>query len=223
MTKFSKIKLLLVGIFVIPITVLIFIFVFMHFTNSFPEQKSAFNQESSFEETKHQKRQSSMFRSTYSVEDFSLTAYADNQKSFTIQGKKLCAKNRKVGIFRVALGKVAEINDVQVIFYENNEPVSHLISSDGAMDLLTKDVDFYGNIALITEDKRTLTCDSLKWDNEGEFLLAKGNCILRVEGKTARGSLIKTDVGLRNFDVTSKRTGNRMGKITKIFYGRGKR
>ena len=214
MAKFFKVKISVIGIIVFFGIILIFISCY-------------------FSVTEHGKRSLGGISNklNFGVEDFVFTEYKDmsdgtEEKKFTIQGKRLGIESKKLGFFRVALAKAICIKDAEVTFYENNMPVSTLwaeeavsdipFDADGISAALTRRIDFSGGIILMTEDKRTLTCDKLRWDKEEDCLFASGNCVLGYEGRRVRADLIKTDPTLRIFDI-SKDTRKRLTKIPELF------
>jgi hypothetical protein len=155
-----------------------------------------------------------------SLEEFSFTEYADNgaTKKFTIEGKKLSEAGREFGVFKLGPAKVMKLKNIIVTFYEGGMPVSRLYAKKGILEpmrdkrdlrkSLTSAIDFSGYISVITEEKRTLTCDELRWDNIQNRIFARGNCILRYEGKMARADLMDTDPGLKNFKCSKDRKKN---------------
>lgn len=160
------------------------------------------------------------------LEDFTFTEYTktDNgvQKGFELYGKKLQTKNPKIGIFRVAIGKEMELEKPRITFYKDSLSVSTASSNTGIINPLNKGISFFGNVGLITEEKRTLTCNKLKWNNKQRYLLAEGNCILKAEGRTIESETIKTDVELKDFDVVSKNRGL-LKTVTKLVTRGGRR
>lgn len=159
------------------------------------------------------------------LEDFSFTEFTQTdkgmEKTFELCGKKLQTKSPKIGIFRIAIGKVVELENPMVKFYKNDLLISIASSKTGAMNFLNKGINFYGNVALITEEKRTLSCDKLKWNNEEKYLLAEGDCILKSDGRTVKAEVIKTDIELNNFNANSKKS-RLLKTVTKILGGAGK-
>lgn len=213
-------KRILISILILPIIVLVIVFFYIGIVNK-PKDLPV------HEEAKPRKSPQGIFSGAeLDLEDFTFTKYTktDNgvEKSFVLSGKKLRTKNPKIGIFRIAIGKVVELEKPTITFYKNNLSISTASSKTGSMNLLNKSIDFYGNAGIITEDKRTLTCNKFKWDKEGKYLLAEGNCILKAEGKAIKAEVIKTDIELKDFDVVSK---NRelLKTVTKLVLGGGRR
>lgn len=156
------------------------------------------------------------------LEDFTFTEYAQTdkgtKKTFELCGKKLQTKSPKIGIFRVAIGKVVELENPRINFYKDDLLISIASSKTGAMNYLNKGIKFYGNVGLITKDTRTLSCNQLEWNNEQKYLLAEGDCVLKSEGRTVKAEAIKTDVELSNFNANGEK--NRLLKtVTKILGG----
>lgn len=216
MSNPTNTKKVLISILTIPIIVLILVFSYIGIANkpgNLPIQ----------EEVKPRKSPAGMFSTgNHLIEDFTFTGYTqtDNgvQKTFVISGRKLQTANPKIGIFRIAIGKVVELEKPKITFYKNNLPISSASSKTGVMNSF-KGIDFCGNVGLITEDKRTLSCNKLKWNKEGKYLLAEGNCILRAEGKAVKAEMIKTDIELKNFDVVNNKGRRLLRSITKLFTG----
>lgn len=225
MDSFSKPGVILLSIFIFLIGILIFVFSYIAIFNkpSKPQELIKPQELPAQEEITHYKSTAGMFsKGNHHLEDFDFTEYtltdSGEEKSFVISGKKLQTANPKIGIFRIAIGKIVELENPTVTLYKDNLPVSIISSKAGTMNTLNKGIEFYGNAGLITKDKRTLTCDKLKWNNEEKFLLAEGNCILSAEGKAIKAEMIKTDTGLKDFNVVSK---NRkpLNTVTKMFLG----
>lgn len=162
------------------------------------------------------------------LEDFSLTEYTqDNgsvRKSFTISGKKLQTVNPKLGIFRIAIGKAIELKEPQITFYKNEQPIAGINSKTGSMNPLNKSINFFGDVNLITQDKKALTCEQLKWDNQGNYLLAEGNCVLISEqAQAVWADQLKTDVELKEYQIVNKDKNQFKNFANRFFRGGGKR
>lgn len=151
------------------------------------------------------------------AEDFNITEYEDGRKNFTLEGKKMQVKGRKAGTMRVAFGKVAEIDGATVVFYEGNKEVSTLMSPKATINLLNKEMTFYGKIDVITQDKRLLTSNEATWNNDEKCILAKGNCILdAVDGRRITGDFIKTDIKLEDYNAIKEESKNPISSIIKL-------
>ena len=152
-------------------------------------------------------------------------------KIYTIQGKKINPESKKFGFLQFAPIKENCIRDIKLTFYENDVPASIIMAKRAVSDIpfdkdlsldknlaerLFQKIDFSGDIALITEDKRTLTCKSLRWDSKQERIFASGDCILRYEGKFVKADLIDTDVNLRGSSFRNDKE-KRLKKLVKIF------
>lgn len=219
MNKSTKIKLLLIGIFVIPVITITFVFSYIYFLTTYPG-KNLTEQKSDVKEVKYSGLNDILLRGTGSIEDFDITEYNGVQKNFTIQGKKMQVKSRKLGTLRVAFGKVAEIDGATVVFYEDNKAVSTLISPKATIDLLKKEITFYDNVNVISQDRRLLTCEKATLDNNKKYILAKGNCILdTVDGKRVTGDLVKTDINLKDYSVLKEKAENPLKNIITGFIG----
>ncbi|MFH1073523.1 MAG: LPS export ABC transporter periplasmic protein LptC, partial [Candidatus Firestonebacteria bacterium] len=219
MNKPSKTRLLLIGVFVVPLVVIISVFSYSYFITTYPG-KNFTEQKSDIKEVKYPGLNDILFKGIGSVENFDITEYKDGQKSFTLQGKKLEVKNRKFGTMRVAFGKVAEIDNAAIIFYEGNKPASTLVSPKATIDLLKKEITLYDNVNVISKDKRVLTCDNATWHINENFILTEGNCILdTVDGKRVTGDLVKTDINLKDYSVLKEKAKNPLKNIMTGFIG----
>lgn len=220
-------KKVLIGIFGLPIIVLMIVFSYLGVVNK-PEGPPIQKQE----EVKQHNSPLRWFKGAkLDLGDFSVTEYVKTnngvEKKFTIQGKKLGMENKKLGFISVPLPKIVCIKDIEVAFYENNLPVSYIWAESAVSGIpfdfdnmsvaLPKQLDFSGDITLVTEDKRILTCDKLRWDKENGRLLARGNCHLKYESERIKADLIKTDVTLKDFTV-SKDKNKRIKKIAEVFF-----
>lgn len=189
-------------IFVIPVIIISSGFWYIYFVTSYSPKNLSQQKSDIKKEIKHSSFKDILFKGMGIVEDFDITEYNGAQKNFTLKGKKMQVKNRKFGTFRVAFGKIAEIDGATVVFYEDNKAVSTLISPKAAINLLNKEITFYDKVDVMTQDKRLLTSDKVTWNNDEKYILAKGNCILNsVDGKRITGDLIKTDIELRDYNV----------------------
>lgn len=149
--------------------------------------------------------------SSASFGDFDFTEYTQNGlgKKYTIQGKRFGAGMRRFGIFCVAAARTTEIKDAKVIFFDNNAPVSTIMAERAVMDIpaITAgsgpsscgSMDFYGDVSIVTADRRTLDCDRLRWDKTNDRILASGKCVLRRGGEAVRSDSVDSDVRLANF------------------------
>ena len=143
------------------------------------------------------------------ITGFQFTGYSFGNKIFTINAERLYLRNRKVKPFgfRIAFGKLAEIEEVCVTFYKDNKPVSRLNSNQATMDMKRKDIIFHGKPVLVTEDYKVLTAESFTWNNAQMRLEAKDKCSLGAEGKIRRATSIATDVEIKDFTISGEETG----------------
>lgn len=135
------------------------------------------------------------------MEGLELTEFNQGVKVFTLKAKQLYLRNKKVEPFgfRIALGKTAELEDVNMAFYANGEPVSFLYSNKATLDKKNKNIIFQGRPSMLTKNHRALTAKQIKWDNASQSIQAQGNCVLSGDGMEHRAETIKADVNLNNF------------------------
>ncbi|NQT96056.1 MAG: hypothetical protein HQ572_06350 [Candidatus Omnitrophica bacterium] len=159
--------------------------------------------------------------------DFTKTVIIDKaaQRKFKIEGKRMGLKNKQLGFFQIAVYKELCISNVKLTFYENDIPVSILTAERATLDIpaggkkvsiLGSNLNFSGNIFLVTNDKRTLVCDRLRWNSNDEKLYADGNCRLGYEGKRLRSDAIDSDVNLTDF--TYSNDNNKLADIAKSIF-----
>lgn len=141
------------------------------------------------------------------ISGFSLTEYDSGNKTFTINAEKMFLRKKKISPFgfRVALGKSAQMDGVEIIFYKDNQPVSNLASQKATIDIAKKDIIFDGKPIMMTQDKRMLGADKITWDNSAKQLVAQGRCFIAAEGKIYNGKTINSDVELKNFTMEAIR------------------
>lgn len=165
-----------------------------------------------------------------SFQDFNFTQYTDNGalKRFTVQGRKIFPESKEIGILTLRTGaqKAVRLSDVRVTFYENNLPVSFIEAKKAVLDTapdknnipgsLMSEIDLFGDISVVTEDRRTLSCNSLLLDSEKNRMSAGGNCAMRYEGKTVKADYINSDIKLRDFSYWND-TKKRFKSLAKIF------
>ncbi len=137
---------------------------------------------------------------------FQLTAYDSGKKSMLIRADKLYVRNRKINPlgFRIALGKSAELEEVDATFFKDNKPVACLHSKTAVMDKKRSNILFKGRPFLLTGSQRSLKAREIFWDNSESKLFAKGNCALGIDKTVHKGATVTTDVELRDFQVTSE-------------------
>ena len=151
------------------------------------------------------------FSKSASLEDFDFTEYSDGgaNKKITIKGKRFGAANKRLGAFQVSVMRVTEIRDAAITFYENGSPVSNVIAKKAFLEApadqkdpiasLTRRIDLSGGVDVVTTDKRTLVCDSARWDHDNNRISARGNCVLRFAGKMLKADRVDSDVKLLDF------------------------
>ena len=156
----------------------------------------------------------------YSLDNINFTEYTDRgiNKKFTINGKAMGVAPKRFGIFLIGPFKVLQITDPEVIFYNKNAQASVLRAKKAVFDTpfnnendkdnmiraLSRRVEFTGGISVITEERRTLTCDTLVWDSSKGRFSASGRCVLTYEGKIVKGDLGETDVLLKDFSFKNE-------------------
>jgi len=220
--RYPNNKFLLMVSFVVPVVVMSSVFFYIYFVSSRVPENFA-GQKPEIQKVKHYAFGDILLKGAQSVEDFDVTEYIGGQKIFTATGKKMRVKSRKAGTMRIAFGKVAEIDNAKVVFYEDNKAVSTLISPKASIDLTDKQMVFYDKAHIMTRDKRLLTSDKVTWNNDEKRILAEGNCVLdTVDGKRITGDSIKTDTDLKDYYVmTRKEPKSSMNDIIKLM-GSGK-
>lgn len=139
------------------------------------------------------------------IEGIELIGYNQGTKVFTLKAKQLCLRNREIKPFgfRVALGKSTELQDVDMTFYLNGEPVSCLHSNKALLDKKRKNIVFQGKPAMLTRSHRALSARELKWDNDSRSIQAQGNCVLSIDGVNQYAEAITTDIDLNNVTVAA--------------------
>jgi hypothetical protein len=132
------------------------------------------------------------------IEGFELIEYYKGMKVFSLKAKQLYLRNRKVEPFgfRVALGKTAELQDVDVTFFANNEPVSCLHSNKAILNQKDKSIIFQDKPFMLTKNHRSLSAKEIKWDNISRSIHAQGNCVLSGDGVSQQAESIQTDITL---------------------------
>jgi len=137
------------------------------------------------------------------IKNFDFTQYAKVgnrvERTFTVSGKKAKTANPKFGIFRIAIGKVVEIEEPKLTIYKNDIPISFTSSTYGKIGPLQDGLEFFKNVQVTTNDNRILKCRSLTWKAEDEHFVARGDCILVIDNKVIKSSKIETDAELEDF------------------------
>ncbi|UCB56526.1 MAG: LPS export ABC transporter periplasmic protein LptC [Candidatus Omnitrophota bacterium] len=204
MTNPENIKKMLITIFVLPIAVLGIVLLCIGIINRSKSKEVIIRR--GLESI--QSSRASSGAENLDVGNFSFTEYAKissrAEKSYILSGERLQTKSPKFGIFRINVGKVMEVEKPKISFYKNNLAVSTACARTAVVNSLSKGVELYGNATLTTEDKRVLTCNELKWNNQDKTLLAEGNCIIRTPNEIIEAEEITTDIELKNFNVISK-------------------
>jgi len=134
---------------------------------------------------------------------FEFTKFVKGQKVFTVRAEKTYLRDKKMEQFGFCLGpfKVTSLEDVQLTFFENNQPISRLASKYAVMDLQKKDFVFTGSPALFTADKSALGAERISLNAAQNNLRAQGNCFLAARGESIVAKEIITDPLLKNFQV----------------------
>ena len=141
------------------------------------------------------------------IEGLRFTEHNKKNKVFSIKADRFYLRNKSVRPFnfRVALGKSAELENVEVTFYKGTKPVSYLNSKSAIMDIRKKDIIFEGRPSLVTEDRNTLTAKKFVWNNFKNRLDAKGACVLGKEGRRYFGDVVNTDIELKDFTIVEEK------------------
>ncbi len=146
-----------------------------------------------------------------SFNDFDFTEYArgGRDKKYSITGKRLGAAAKRFGIFRIAAAKVTEIKDPRITFYDRNAPVSTIMGKTAVVDVpldkinvvpsFVNSLEFSEGVSVVTADRRALDCNKLRWDKTSGRILASGNCVLVIDGKSVKADFIDSDVKLTDF------------------------
>lgn len=191
-----------IGLLLFSFVLLCMLFAYIHKYNSKPQEISIEKQFQA-KDIKGRNPYAGLLLSNQSFEDFDFTKYDKDKKIYRISGKKITGQNKRFGIFRIAIGKVLEIKDAQVTFYEYDKPVSYLSSSFGEMDLATSELNLSKRPCMITEDKKILICDNIIYSEESN-ITGNGNCILKAQGEIVKADIIKADIKLNNYQVINK-------------------
>jgi len=109
-------------------------------------------------------------RSFGSFDGLSFIQHIDDKTSLKIRAKKAHIRNRKIGFLRVAIQKVAEMEDVAISFFENGREINTVTSSLATLDMGTNNVRFEGKVKCVTEGAGLLETEKLVWDNEQKIL-----------------------------------------------------
>ena len=105
-------------------------------------------------------------KSFSSFKGLSFKESIDDKTSFKITAEKAFIRNRKIGFLRVGLQKVAEMEKVTLILYENTLEVITVKSDQAILNLGSKNIIFEGHVVCSTNDGRTLKTKSLSWDKD---------------------------------------------------------
>ena len=188
----APINIPIVAIFCIVLSLIIYTIINCH-TGIFPQQYLASSTTSAPQENAL-------------MDEFEFTEYNAGDKAFTLKAKKFYLRNKKVKPFgfRIAFGKAAEMEDVKVIFYKDNKPISQLHSRTAIMDQKNKNIIFQNKPVLVTKDGRTLSARKIIWNNFKKRLEAKGGCMLGADSKRRSADKINTDVELKDFTITGE-------------------
>jgi hypothetical protein len=210
-------KKILIAVLILPVIILVGVFFWIGSVNK-PEYQPTPEQK----EAKPPKSSRGMFSGTnVDLEDFSFTEYIRTdsgvKKGFELSGKRFQTKNPRIGFFRIGIGRIVELEKPKITFYKNNLPVSTAEADTGAINSL-KGITFYGSVTLMTEEKKILTCDKLKWNNEEKYLLAEGDTVINNKGELIKAEVIKTDVELKECSINS-RDRKWSSSINRLFLG----
>lgn len=111
----------------------------------------------------------------------SLTKYAGNNASFYIKADRASIRNRKIGFFQIGLLKIAQMQKVEMGFYQAQVKAAKVESDYATMDLLTKDIFLYGNVRISAQDGRILSYEKARFSYSDMSLLVDGEPVMNKE------------------------------------------
>lgn len=139
-------------------------------------------------------------KSGYILKDFSFTKFDKDEKVFILSGSRLETKGSKFGIFRFNPKKIAEIQNIQILFFNNNKPASKAIAPFGIFDPVSGKISLLKGARFETIDrKKQLTSDSLSFNCKDRLIISKKACILNISGKITETGSIRCDMDFENF------------------------
>jgi hypothetical protein len=134
---------------------------------------------------------------------FEFIKYEKGKKLFTVSAKEAYVVDKKLPYFGFCLGplKTTRLEDVEVVFFEDNLAVSRLLCRFGSMDLRKKEFVFEDKPSLLTQDQRHLSAERISWSQGARTLRAEGNCFLTIENKEVSAEGLTVDYLLENFQL----------------------
>ncbi|MFH1504849.1 MAG: LPS export ABC transporter periplasmic protein LptC [Candidatus Omnitrophota bacterium] len=130
---------------------------------------------------------------------FSFEEHLGGEKCFRLKADKATIENRKIGFFQMGIFKIANMEKVELAFYNNNE-VSSVIDSDYAViDLFRKDVTLWGNVQIISGNGCKLTSNKVKFLYKDRLLLGEEEFNFKDKEKVVKGKGFSGDIYLAKF------------------------
>lgn len=144
-------------------------------------------------------------KSFSSFNGLSFKENVDDKTAFKITAEKAFIRNRKVGFLRIGLQKVAEMENVTLVLYEDSREIITIKSEQATLNLGSKDILFEGHVVCSTSDGRTLKIRSLSWDKGRKIIKTDEEYIYNPgDASVITGKGFKSDQRLAKVNSTNK-------------------
>ncbi len=151
-------------------------------------------------------------RAFASIKGLSVKEKINDKISFGIEAKKAYVRNTKFGFFRIATGKVTEMEDVEISFYDDGSEQVSIKSNYAEMNMLTKNIFFKGDVICTTPSGRTLNAEELSWDRGNRVLRTESGYVYTAENgsvKTGKGIVSDRSLNVIKFGIDRTKTAKR--------------
>lgn len=97
---------------------------------------------------------------------------------------------------------IAQVNGVELTFFENGEPSSTLTSDWGTVDMKTHNMIAYENVVIVTEEGDKLKTSKLRWDNGDRMVRSDEKVKMERGDSIIYGVGFESDPQLNSFKTT---------------------
>lgn len=113
-------------------------------------------------------------RSFSSFQGISIKENNEDGTGIQIKAVKADIRNRKMGFFRVAVGKVTEMKDVSIVLTENNMDIVSISSGLATMYMGLNNILFEKSVVCSLASGEVLKTEKLLWDKKNELFSTEG-------------------------------------------------
>lgn len=144
-------------------------------------------------------------KSFSSFNGLSFKENVDDKTAFKITAENAFIRNRKISFLRIGLQKVAEMENVTLVLYEDSREIITIKSEQATLNLGSKDILFEGDVVCSTNDGRTLKTKSLSWYKDKKLIKSDEEYFYNPgDDSVITGKGFKSDQRLAKVNSTNK-------------------